>query len=309
MLSPGFESLSRSQFEIGSDSELLLKLKLKYKMISTTSVSAIDLINMSQGIAQLNLGYLGISVAILGVLGGVFIYFNVKPLKDTLDKQEDTINDLRKEAHSLLTESGIQTEKTLNDFKVSQSELLSVSLQQQKENTELETKNKIQEMERSLVEKIESVSDSKDEKLKELILSETTNRIAVLEKTSISANALLKADFDKKLLSLDQLISGLKSNIKDVQRDVKELKVYKYSKENKMGAIIYSIELLKDDIDEKRWSILNSLERLKGEIDGKVIDAEYIGRIEKELARIQDNPEYGVIISQIRKLYSENKTE
>ncbi len=73
-------------------------------MASTTTISAIELINLSKDIAQLNLGYLGISVAILTVLGGVFIYFNIKPLKDTLNKQEKTIDDLRKEADKLLDE-------------------------------------------------------------------------------------------------------------------------------------------------------------------------------------------------------------
>ncbi|MCK5084146.1 MAG: hypothetical protein KAQ64_00635 [Candidatus Pacebacteria bacterium] len=74
------------------------------EMASTTTISAIELINLSKDIAQLNLGYLGISVAILTVLGGVFIYFNIKPLKDTLNKQEKTIDDLRKEADKLLDE-------------------------------------------------------------------------------------------------------------------------------------------------------------------------------------------------------------
>ena len=275
--------------------------------MSTSTISAIDLINFSQGIAQLNLGYLGISIAILGVLGGVFVYFNLKPIKDTLDKQEKALGDLKEEALGLLTESGDQTKKVLTDFKENQSVLLDTFLEQQKKNIDLDTKNKIQEAERLLSEKIESVSDSKDTKLKTLISSETVNRIADLEKSLTAAINLSKEDLGKRTLPLEQAISSLKSNVKDLQREVKELQVYKYSKENQMGAIIYSIELLEQDIDEKRWSILNSLERLKGEIDGRVIDAEYVAKIEEQLVKIQDNPKYNVIISQIRKVYTEEK--
>lgn len=266
------------------------------EIISTSTINVIDLINFSKDIAQLNLGYLGISVAILGVLGGVFIYFNIKPLKDALDKQENTINDLKKEAGDLLSQSGTQTQKTLDDFKSDQSTELSSTLKQQKENIDLEVANKIKEVESSLLEKIGSISDSKDVKLKEIILSEVTNRLAVVEKNLTSMINASKED-----------IVGLKSTIKDVQRDVKELKVYKYSKENQMGAIIGSIELLKEDIDTNRWSILNSLERLKGEIKDKVVAPQYVAQIEEQIVRLKDNPKYRVIIKDIRKEYSDGK--
>jgi|GEM_PF-3288235 F0F1-type ATP synthase membrane subunit b/b' len=277
------------------------------EVIATSTISVIDLINLSKDVAQLNLGYLGVSVAILGVLGGVFIYFNIKPLKDTLDKQEKTIEDLKKEAYSLLSQSGEQTDKTLSNFRSEQSVALSSVLKQQKETVDLEVANKIKESESFLIEKIESVSDNKDTKLKETILSEVTNRLAVLEKNLTSALGASKGDSDKRFLQVDQSISGLKSNVKDAQRDIKELKVYKFSQEDKMGAIIYSIELLKEDIDENRWSILNSLERLQGEIDGKVVEPEYVAKIEEQLARLKDSPKYNVIIKAIRKKYSEEK--
>lgn len=102
-------------------------------IISTSTISAIDLISISRDIAQLNLGYLGISVAILGVLGGVFVYFNIKPLKDALDKQESTIGDLKTEAHDLLNQSDIQTKTSLENFKKDQSLSLSTTLKQQRE--------------------------------------------------------------------------------------------------------------------------------------------------------------------------------
>lgn len=274
-------------------------------MVATSTINTAELINLTQSIAQLNLGYLGISVAILGLLGGVFIYFNIKPLKDALDKQETTINDLKKEADNLLEESKLQTESKLNEFQSEQSVSLLASLLQQKEKINLETRNQLQETERGLLEKIDLISENKDIKLREIIISEITNRNAVLEK---NLTVLIKSaadEADKRFLQLEQLIAVLKSNLRDAQRDIKELKVYKFSKENKMGAVIYSIELLKEDIDEKRWSILNSLERLKGEIQGMDISAKYVAEIEEQLARIKDDSKYRVISEQIRKMYSE----
>lgn len=72
------------------------------EVVSTTVVNITDLINLSKDIAQLNLGYLGISVTILAILGGVFYLFQLKPLKDILNKQGETISDLKKEAGELL---------------------------------------------------------------------------------------------------------------------------------------------------------------------------------------------------------------
>lgn len=275
------------------------------EIISTSTINTIDLINFSKDIAQLNLGYLGISVAILGVLGGVFVYFNIKPLKDTLDRQESTINDLKKEAHDLLSESGMQTQRILEEFKADELSSLTSSIKQQKENINLEVTNKIQGVESSLLEKTDSVSDEKDTKLKEIILSEVTNRLSVLEKNLNSTITTSKIESNEKILQQEQVISVIKSSVKDAERDIKELKVYKYSKENQMGAIIYSIDLLKEDINEKRWSIINSLERLKGEIEGRILDQEYISRIEEQLARLENEPKYAVITTGIRKIYSE----
>lgn len=275
---------------------------------STSTINAIDLINLSKDVAQLNLGYLGISVTILTVLGGVFIYFNIKPLKDALDKQESIISNLRKEANELLVQSGIQTQEALDDFKITQTSSVTSIISQQKENTDLEIINKIQSVESSLTEKIESISDNKDSKLKEIILSEMINKLAILEKNLTLAINTSKENYDKKVIELEQTVAGVKSNVRDTQRDIKELKVYKYSKENQMGAVIYSIELLKEDIDEKRWSILNSLQRLKGEIDGNILETEYIARIEEQLARIKDEPKYKVIIEEIRKVYLKNNS-
>lgn len=277
--------------------------------MSTGTISTIDLINLSKDIAQLNLGYLGISVAILGVLGGVFVHFNIKPIKDALDKQEGVINSLKKEANDLLSESGVRTKEALKEFGITQSLSLASTLEQQKNVTDLEISNKIQELENSLLEKVNFISDDKDIKLKEIIISEVKNLLSDLEKSLSSSASASATESNKKFIEQERVILSIKSGIKNAQRDIKELKVYKYSKENQMGAIMYSIELLKEDIDEKRWSILNSLERLKGEIEGRTLEQEYISQIEEQLARLKDEPKYAVITNKIRKNYLEEPPE
>ena len=288
--------------------------------LATTTISPIDLINFSQGIAQLNLGYLGISVAILGVLGGVFVYFNIKPLKETLEKQERAIEELKKEAQGLLVMSAEQSEKALENFKVNQSKLLTVSFEQQEEKLGLEMTNKIQEIDKVLSDKIENISESKDLKLREIILSETNNRLAILGKELTSKITAIKEDIAKEASQNKSVIVGLKAAIKELNEEVKELQVYKYSKEGKMGAIIISIDLLEKAIDEylenKKmfsqstsdekfketfgWKTEKRLKELIKEIGDYKLEQNYISQINKQLVRIKGELAFSVLISQLK---------
>lgn len=266
-----------------------------------------DLINLSKDIAQLNLGYLGISVAILGVLGGVFIYFNIKPLKDALDKQEKTIGNLKEEADLLLEKSKKQSDKALENFEKDQSDKLSGILDVRFDKITLETKNEITGLEKSLLEKTGEVSEDKDSKLKELVLAEAGNRISALEKSLLTEIKNAKGALEEKVAETSENISHLKAETKDLAIDIKELKVYQYAQEGKMGAIIYSIELLKEDIDEKDkndWRIPSRLENLKNNIKGGTLDPEYVTQIEEQLARLEKEKKYNVLIKEVRKQYS-----
>ena len=148
--------------------------------LSVSNVNVMDLINISKDIAQLNLGYLGISIGILGVLGGIFIYFNVKPIKDALTKQEQVVEEMKKEVSLLLEESKNQSEELIESFAVIQSQEIVEKLQQQQEKNDLEIENKTKEATSSILDKVELISEDKDKKLKEIILSEVTNKISVL---------------------------------------------------------------------------------------------------------------------------------
>ena len=280
--------------------------------IATTTISVADLVSFSQGIAQLNLGYLGISVAILGVLGGVFVYFNIKPLKDGLDKQERSLEGLRAEAHSLLDLSKEQLDRALESFKGSQDKSVSDALMRQKDSLNLETINKIQQSEKVLTEKIEVVSEEKDSKLKELILSEITTRSALLEKTLTSVITKASEDFNKELAEAKQKISGLSARLKESEEKIKELQVYKYGKEGRMGAVIYSIELLKDAVDDYmklkkngigkalEWKVTKRLEELMEQVGTYSLETRYIAQIEEQLTRIDSDAVFAELLKTLR---------
>ncbi|MFA6353574.1 MAG: hypothetical protein WCW93_01440 [Candidatus Paceibacterota bacterium] len=278
-------------------------------------VSALTLINLSKDIAQLNLGYLGISVAILGVLGVVFVYFNLNPLKETLSKQEKKIEDLKTEAHDLLNQSKEQSEKTLDDFKINQSNMVTSIFKQQKNEIDLETKNKIQESYTILLEKIESISEDKDTKLKEIIISEANNSLANLDKDLTAKISAMKEDILKEVKAIN---TGFKARIKELDEKIKELQVYKYSKEGQMGAIIYSIELLENAIDDylefkkilkgvpfnaetHGWKINLRIEGLIKEIGDLPVEQEYISKINLQLTKIENESIFKNLIDKLRK--------
>jgi F0F1-type ATP synthase membrane subunit b/b' len=287
--------------------------------LSTTTISAIDLINFSQSIAQLNLGYLGISVAILGVLGGVFVYFNIKPLRDTLEKQERVIEELKKEAQNLLVLSAEQSKKSLEDFKVEQSKSLVADMERQEEKLKIETINKIQEVEKKLSEEIESKSEEKDIKLREIILSEANNRAANLEKEITASITAVKESMAKEVSEAGSVTFKLKASIKELDKNIKELQIYKYSKEGQRGAVIVSIELLTSAIDEYfdnkelykggtmpfapsiyGWEIVRYLKGLVKEIGDITLEQEYISQINTQLTRIADENYFLDFIRQLK---------
>ncbi len=297
--------------------------------LATTTISAIDLINFSQGIAQLNLGYLTISVAILGIMGGVFVYFNFKPLKDALEKQEGAIEELKKEAQGLLSLASEQSEKTLTEFKINQSKLLTATFEQQEEKIKLEITNKIQEAESNLSDKIEIISENKDIKLREIILSETNNRLAISEKELVSQINKLKESLAREISQAKSESERLESSLKELDEEVKELQVYKYSKEGKMGAIIISIDLLKASIDKysgykKEYGTSykqpdttgesfdetfgtkpkRRLKQLIEEIGDFKLEQIYIEQIREQLARLKEENTFFDLINQLEKKLS-----
>jgi len=142
------------------------------------------------------------------------------------------------------------------------------------------------------------------------MISEMTHRMGTLEKNLLSVIKISKEDLEKNIVGASREINRLKSETKEIKTDVKELKVYKFGQKGQMGAIIYSIELLKEDIDEKDrfdWRIPSRLEDLKTNIKGCPLDPEYITQIEEQLARIEAEKKYNVLIKELREQYVQSK--
>jgi hypothetical protein len=268
------------------------------EVVSTTVVNITDLINLSKDIAQLNLGYLGISVTILAILGGVFYLFQLKPLKDILNKQGETISDLKKEAGELLKSAEKKVDVALENFDKEQKEKLSNSLQQNQEKLLLEVKNQLTLLEKTITEKTESTTENKDNKLKEIILSETDNRLRALEDK-----------LNSKIEKIERAVSSIDGKIKDLKRKTRELEVFKYSKEGKMGAIYGLIDLLKEDIEEKSWRTSNTLEQLENEITGIILKGDDITIIEEQLVKLDEEKKYKHLIDGIREQYQKKGSQ
>lgn len=258
------------------------------------------LINSSKDIAQLNLGYLGISVAILGVLGGVFVYFNIKPIKDKLSKQEETIDNLKKEAFGLLDKSETQVKNSLEKFKETQDYSLSESLTQQKDNIFLEVTNKIQATENTLLEKIDLISNDKDLKLKEILLSEMDNKVLSLDKTLVAKIEEYKKIDDERFLDLKNKSDA---RFKEIAADILELKAYKYDMEGKMGGIIFTIDALEKCLNDSPYLLEFKLNDLKEKIGKYTLSPELFIRLKKIINEIKNKKiggdKYNTIIEEI----------
>jgi len=265
---------------------------------TTTLINSLDLINLSTDLAQLNLGYLGISVAILGVLGGVFVYFNIKPLQEKLGKQEDVINELKKEANALLSEADTQIQSALEEFEERQTTLLSTEFDQQKEKIYLEVTNKIQGAKSDILEKIDSISNDKDLKLKEILLSEMSNKILSIEKTLTALLEEYKKTNDEKFSSLERKTNA---SVKEIAGDLLELKAYKYDMEGKMGGIIFTIEAVEKCLKDEPYLIKYKLDDLKEKIGKYSLTPELFIRLKNVLNSIESKSnEHATIIKEIK---------
>jgi len=250
-------------------------------MISTSTITVTELLNFSKDIAQLNLGYLGISVVILGA----FIYFNFKSLKSSLNKQETIINDLKEEADKLLEKAKEQSDNTLENFRKKQIEETSELLKEQFKKTTLEIENRYSKLEKFLLEKIESISENKNTKLKNIILSETISKISIAEKVINTDANKLKTDFDKKTSSMSTKIYLLEEKIFNLRRSLVDFEIEHYSKEGQVGAIGKMIEKLEMDI-KKGWGEEDTIIEIKDYIVEKGMPSYYfdeLSRVIKEM--------------------------
>ena len=224
---------------------------------STGMISAIDLINLSNDLASVNAVYLGISVTILIILGGVFIYFNFNPLREKLDKQEEKIGKLKEEASGILVETRDEVASSIDSFRFENEKNLSKTLENEFKKQSLEIDNNLAKIDKFLSEKIER-----------------------LTKTQVSS-----------MLETNKSLSSLESNAKDMQFEIKGLMAFRYQQEGKMGGITYPIELLQDLIKNKgckNHRIQYILKDLRDRIKGTSLDEKYIQQIKEILKKLRE---------------------
>lgn len=269
---------------------------------STNVISAIDLINLSKDLAQINLGYLSIAITILVILSGVFVYFNISPIKDALNKQEEKIDALKKEASGLLKSSEDMVDVYFENFRENQKKEIAESLVKNNEKIYLEIKNQIAVVEKAFFEKIEIVSEDKDKKLKAIILSETDNKINTIEKSIIMEITKLRTDFSEKVSSVNTKISSLEKGVFDIKRSLVDFEIENHLKKNQVGAMSKMIEKLEMDI-ERGWGSEDTLLEIKVYITNRGMPNYYLSNLQKVIENVPK--EFNVIKEEILKLAQE----
>lgn len=86
-------------------------------MEATTTISIPDLIAISQGIVETNLGYLGVCLTIIIFSAGIFYFFNIRPVQKAVDRQEGDLESLNKDIQSKID----SVNQNFTDLSLSQS--------------------------------------------------------------------------------------------------------------------------------------------------------------------------------------------
>lgn len=100
-------------------------------MEATTSISQI--ISLTQGIVSMNLAYLGICVTIILFAGGLFYLLNLKPLQESIEKQENKLISMGKEIDTKIDNFN----NKVNDLVLNQTKELKTLIDQTKNEIDL----------------------------------------------------------------------------------------------------------------------------------------------------------------------------
>ena len=107
-------------------------------------------------------------------------------------------------------------------------------------------------------------------------------------------------DFEKILISTQNVSRSNKVDIDKIHIDIKELEAYRYSKEGKMGGIINQVELLEHDIEKRYWNLESRLKEIRNEVKAADLYPDLAEKLESLLKKIKD-PVHKDIIEEIKK--------
>lgn len=268
------------------------------------TISLSDVISMTKDIASLNATYLGITVtiilAVLTILVGVFYFINFRPLKESIDKQEKTINDRINENEIKNLELLKTLQEEVQTYKDQILKTVTKTIEDAHDAVLLEVKTTIAESETELIEKLTAMADAKDATQKALITSEVSEKLSKLEANLKTYTDNAQVKLNSSLEQLGSKVSTVTERFNNQKIEIIELQRFMYSQQGKMGSIYKSIVLLDEAITQKSWRIPTRITELQTEIEGYVIDADVATKIEKQLIRLDGDKQYTLFIEKLR---------
>ena len=175
--------------------------------------------------------------------------------------------------------------------KSSQHEALSI-----KENLIETMKNMIETAKNEIDDKL---SKSSQQEIKDQIGSLSVSSENQLLEYKSEVNKKIN-DFEKILISTQNVSRSNKVDIDKIHIDIKELEAYRYSKEGKMGGIINQVDLLEHDIEKRYWNLESRLKEIRNEVKAADLYPDLAEKLESLLKKIKD-PVHKVIIEEIKK--------
>ena len=229
---------------------------------------------------------LGILAAIFLGLISVNLYFNITGNKNEIRRIRE---DIIRTTNNLIETAKNEIADKLS--KSSQHEALSI-----KENLIETMKNMIETAKNEIDDKL---SKSSQQEIKDQIGSLSVSSENQLLEYKSEVNKKIN-DFEKILISTQNVSRSNKVDIDKIHIDIKELEAYRYSKEGKMGGIINQVELLEHDIEKRYWNLESRLKEIRNEVKAADLYPDLAEKLESLLKKIKD-PVHKVIIEEIKK--------
>lgn len=224
-----------------------------------------------------------IAAIFLGLIS-VNLYFNISANKREIDKIRDEIE--------ALTRSLIKTAQ--QEISEKSNAATQIEIARIKEEIANLTTSEVKTSEANLTEKTNAATQREIEKASTNILNIAKNEILTH-----------KAEITKLIENSAKILESTSSSIKTIEETlpkldvrVRELEVYKYSKESRMGAIIGQIELLEYDLENRGWNLKYRLPEILKEIKSTRIFPDHAEKLRGLLGKIED-VEYEDIIKEI----------
>jgi len=219
----------------------------------------------------------------LGIVS-VNLYFNISANKREIltikDEIESLASNLIKAAEADIADKNIV---------VIQREIDRV-----KEEVSNITTSDIKTSEVNMLDKINALTQREIDKASTNLLNIAKNEVLVQKAESLK----LIEETSKKIVMISNSIEKIEKNISEFDIRLKEMEVYKYSQEGKLGAIIVQIELLEHDLENKDWNLKYRLPEILTLTKRAAMFPDHAQKLRELLGKIK-NEEYLPIVKEI----------